>query len=68
MLIQETGHLLNFLKVDLYSHFAIVSVENDVSHSYTEQKGVDMLREISETVGKFVLILSQNLSDDFYEN
>lgn len=32
LLIQETGHLLNFLKVDRYSHFAIVSVKNDVSH------------------------------------
>lgn len=32
LLIQETGHLLNFLKVDWYSHFAVVSVENDVSH------------------------------------
>lgn len=27
-----------------------------------------MLREISGTVGKFVLISSQNPSDDFYEN
>lgn len=55
-------------RIDRYFDSIMVDAGNISYHKYIAQNGRHIFRAISEMVGNFVLISSQNLFDGFFFN